>query len=212
MKKEFSARPETISAEYCKACGCSWQAFVTAMPSLEFVVTGWKKNGKENACLQAWSAFASDGADGFVCVMRLCGRHAQKSLKQTKVCVLNFPSNDILDRCSRTIGNNQYDTDEITASGLTAEPAAKVNAPRIKECFLNIECELLWRHRGWYAVKAVNICMDEEHYDESKRGRYGKTGYVMLIDQPTHPETGEITPFAGPAVIEQGGPVAWNTK
>jgi len=210
MKKEFSTRPETISKAYCKACGCSWQAFVTAMPSLEFVVTGWKKNGKENACLQAWSAFVGDGADDFVCVMRLCGRHAQKSLKRTKVCVLNFPSNDILDRCSRTIGNNQYETDEITASGLTAEPAAKVNAPRIKECFLNIECKLMWEHKGWYAVKAVNICMDEEYYDESKRGRYGKTGYVMLVDQPTHPETGEITHFAGPAILMQGDEVAWN--
>jgi len=35
--------------------------------------------------------------------------------------------------------NNQFETDEITASGLTVEKAIKVNAPRIKECFLNIE-------------------------------------------------------------------------
>jgi len=213
MKKEFSARPETISEEYCKACGCSWQAFMTAMPSLMFVVTGWKKNGKENACLQSWAAFVGDGANDFVCVMPLCGRHARQSLTRTKVCVLNFPSNDILDLCSRTIGNNQWDTDEITASGLTAEPATKVNAPRIKECFLNIECKLLWRHKGWVAVKAVNICMDSDRYDQSKLGRYGKTGYSLLIDQPTNPETGEITPFgSGMGIIEQGDPVEWNTK
>ena len=211
MKKEFSTRPETISAEYCKACGCSWQAFLTAMPSLMFVVTGWKKNGKENACLQSWAAFVGSGTDGFTCVMPLCGRHAQKSLKRTGVCVLNFPSNDIMDRCSRTIRNNQWDTDEITASGLTAERATKVNAPRIKECFLNIECELLWRHRGWVAVKAVNICMDSDRYDQGKRGRYGKTGYVYMIDQPTNPETGEIAPF-GPGMIVEGEPYAWNAE
>ena len=212
MKKEFSTRPETISAEYCKACGCSWQAFVTAMPTLEFVVTGWKKNGKENACLQSWAAFVGDGADDFVCVMPLCGRHARKSLQRTKVCVLNFPSNDIMDRCSRTIGNNQWETDEITASGLTAEKASKVDAPRIKECFLNIECELLWRHKGWVAVKAVNICMDEEHYDQSKLGRYGATGYLFQIDNPTNPDTGERTPDIGAGTIELTAPIPWNIK
>ena len=36
------------------------------------------------------------------------------------------------------------DEDEITAAGLTAVPASKVNAPLIKECFLNLECELEW--------------------------------------------------------------------
>lgn len=31
-------------------------------------------------------------------------------------------------------------------SGLTTEKGVTVNAPRIKECFLNIECDLLWEH------------------------------------------------------------------
>jgi len=212
MKKEFSARPDTITEEYCKACGCSWQQFITGMPSLMFVVTGWKKNGKENACLQAWSAFVNDGADGFICVMPLCGKHARKSLKKTKACVLNFPSSDILDLCSKTIRNNQWETDEITASGLTAEKASKVNAPRIKECFLNIECKLLWKHRGLVAVKAVNICMDSDRYDENKLGRFGKTGYSLLIDQPTNPETGEITHFESGLYIGPGDAVEGNAK
>ena len=69
-----------------------------------------------------------------------------QSLKETRVCVLNFPSIDIYDRCIKTIGNNQFETDEITASGLTAEKASKVNAPQIKRVFLNIECEFLWEH------------------------------------------------------------------
>jgi len=212
MKKEFSARPETISEQYCINCHSSWQGFLTGMPSLVFVVTGWKKNGKENACLQSWATFLNDGPDGFLCVMPAYkGGHMYKSLKKTGVCVLNFPSNDIYDRCVKTIGNNQIDADEITAAGLTAEPAAKVNAPRIKECFLNIECELLWEHKGLVALKAVHICMDSDHYDQSKLGRYGKTGYLFQIDQATNPETGDISPF-GPGIIEQGDPVPWNTK
>lgn len=223
MKKEImlTERPERFTDEYLKACGnMSWYDFVAGIPSLVFVVTGWKSNGKENACLQSWSAFAGGGVDNFICILGKVnkGGHMYQSLKETKACVINFPSNDIYDRCIKTIGNNEFETDEITVSGLTAEKASKVNAPRIKECFLNIECELLWEHELFegsgevtVALKAVNICMDDEHYDQSKRGRYGKSGFLFQVDQPTNPETGETTPF-GPGILEQGNPVPWITK
>lgn len=227
MKKEISItdRPEKLAgyetAQYLAFCGnLSWYDLVTAMPSLVFVVTGWKSNGKENACLQSWSTFAGSGADNFVCIMGKVhkGGHMYQSLKETKVCVLNFPSIDIYDRCMKTIGNNQFETDEITASGLTAEKASKVNAPRIKECFLNIECEYLWEHELFegsqeaaVALKAVNICMDSENYDQSKLGRYGKNGYLYQIDQPTNPETGESARI-NYGVLEPGVPVDWITK
>jgi hypothetical protein len=223
MKKEISIseRTEKFTEQYLAACGnMSWYDFVTGMPSLVFVVTGWKSNGKENACLQSWSTFAGSGAENFICIMGKVnkGGHMYQSLKETRVCVLNFPSNDIYDRCIKTIGNNQFEADEITASGLTAEKASKVNAPRIKECFLNIECEFLWEHALFkgsrevaVALKAVNICMDSERYDQSKLGRYGRHGYLFQIDQPTNPETGETTPF-GPGIVEQGNTVPWITK
>ena len=222
MKKDISIseRPERFSEEYLSACGnMSWYDFVTGMPSLVFVVTGWKSNGKENACLHSWSSFSGSGADNFICIMSKVakGGHMYESLKETRVCVLNFPSNDIYDRCIKTIGNNDFDADEITASGLTAERASKVNAPRIKECFLNIECEYLWEHELFegspevaVALKAVNICMDSERYDQSKLGRYGKGGYLFQVDQPTDPETGETTPF-GPGILVQGDPIPWVT-
>ena len=107
MKKEISIieRPEKFTEQYLEAYGhMSWYDFVTAMPSLVFVVTGWKSNGKENACLQSWSTFAGSGADNFICIMGKVdkGGHMYQSLKETKVCVLNFPSNDIYDRCIKT--------------------------------------------------------------------------------------------------------------
>lgn len=223
MKKEISIneRPERFTDEYLRCCGnMSWYDFVVGMPSLVFVVTGWKSNGKENACLQSWSAFVGGGADNFICILGKVdkGGHMYQSLKATKECVINFPSNDIYDRCIKTIGNNEFDIDEITASGLTAEKASKVNAPRIKECFLNIECELLWEHELFegsgevtVALRAVNVCMDDDYYDQSKLGRYGKSGFLFQVDQPTNPETGETTSF-GPGILQQGNPVPWITK
>ena len=220
MKKDFSARPEKMNEPWC-----SWQSFLAAMPSLVFVVTGWKSNGKENACLQSWASFTGGGKDEFACIMPVAkGGHMYQSLKETGCCVLNFPSNDIYDRCIKTIGHNEWETDEITAAGLTAENAVKVNAPRIKECFLNIECEMMWGHTLFdnpdffgnesvaVALKAVSICMDSDHYDQSKCGRYGQTGYLYQIDNPTNPETGERTPDIGAGTISLNPSVPWGTE
>ncbi len=221
MKKEFSTRPDKMTEPWC-----TWQSFLTAMPSLVFVVTGWKSNGKENACLQSWSAFVGGGKDEFICIMSAVSKsgHMYQSLKETGVCVLNFPSFDIYDRCIKTIGNNEFETDEITAAGLTVERAEKVNAPRIKECFLNIECEFLWEHdlfenAGFFgtqdvtvALKAVSICFDSDRYDQSKLGRYGKNGYLFQIDNPTNPDTGERTPSIMSGTVDLNDPIPWATK
>jgi flavin reductase (DIM6/NTAB) family NADH-FMN oxidoreductase RutF len=186
MKKEFSERPKIFTEPWC-----TWQGFLTAMPSLVFVVTGWKSNGKENACLQSWASFTGGGKDEFICILGAVNKseHMYQSLKETGVCVLNFPSYDIYERCIKTIGNNDLETDEITVAGFTTEKAVKVHAPRIKECFLNIECEFLWEHDIFenvdffgnqnvaVALKAVHISMDSDRYDQNRLGRYGKTGY-----------------------------------
>lgn len=221
MKRDFSIRPETISEEFCQVCGgFSWCDFVTAMPSLVFVVTGWKANGRENACLHSWSAFVGGGTDAFICLLNKVPRsgHMYRSIRETGVCVLNFPSLDVYGRCIKTIGNNQPEADEITAAGLTAERALYVNAPRIRECFLNIECEFLWEHALFdgsdemtVALKAVGFSMDSDHLDQRRLGRYGKTGYLFQVDQPTNPETGEQAPIAA-GTLEPAGPIAWETR
>ena len=205
MKKEFATKPEAITEQWPGELEAfSWQDFVTAIPSPLLVVTGWKPNGKENACLQAWATFVG-GTGEFICILGSVSKrgHMLQSLRETGCCVLNFPSREAFDRCAKTIENNQLEADEITASGLTSEPAVSVNAPRIAECFLNIECELLWikeqfegSHDMVVALKATHICMDIDHYDERKLGRYGKSGYMYNINSPRNPETGEAEPEA----------------
>lgn len=205
MKKEISTKPEAIVEQWPgEMTSFSWQDFVTAIPSPLFLVTGWKSNGKENACLQSWSTFVGDSGE-FICILGSVskGGHMYQSLKETGCCVLNFLSQDVYDRCCKTIANNQWEIDEITASGLTMEKALSVNAPRIAECFLNIECELLWDLEHFkgsrdvvVALKATHLCMDSDRFDERKLGRYGKTGYMYNVNSPRNPETGEVEPEA----------------
>lgn len=112
--------------------------------------------------------------------------------------VINFPSADVYMKCYSTIYNNQYEDDEIQMAGLTVEKASMVNAPGIKECFLNLECEYEWERelsanscQVVMCVKIVNVVMDEEYYNEQKKGRYGDTGYLYNIHSPVNPENGD---------------------
>lgn len=201
MKKEYSRKPEAFVEQWeGEFNGFAWQDFLTAIPSPLFLITSYKDNGKENACLQSWSTFVGEQGE-FICIIGAVSRqgHLYRTLQERKCCVINFPSRDIYDKCSDTVRNNHYEDDEITKSGLTAEKAITVDAPRIKECFLNIECDYLWEHEHFegsrdvtVALKAKHICMDTDYCDENGKGRYGKTGYMYNIHSPRNPETGEI--------------------
>ncbi len=200
MKKEFDKFPEAFGGQ--EFFGFSWLEYTAAVPSPLVVVTGYKSNGIPNATMQSWCTFT--GAEGYHCVFSSVHKsgHMYCSIKETGCCVVNFPSADILDKCMDTIKNNGFNTDEITASGLTVEPSCRVNAPRIKECFLNMDCELEWERDltedGTHAViclKVTGICMDYRRYNNNDLGRYGETGYLYNIRSQRNPETGEVSPM-----------------
>ena len=176
MKNYYTSKPEELEPRWpgdLEGIESSWHDAVADIPTPLFVVTGWKSNGKENACMQSRAAFSASYGD-YTCILGWVNTagHMYKSLKETGCCVLNFFSSEIHEKCFDTIKNNDFDTNEITASGLTAENAQSVKAPCIKECFLNIECEYLWEHEltlGYpslvvVALKAVGISVDNEYY------------------------------------------------
>ena len=200
MKKEFDKFPEAFGGQ--EFFGFSWLEYTAAVPSPLVVVTGYKSNGMPNATMQSWCTFT--GAEGYHCVFSSVHKsgHMYCSIKETGCCVVNCPSTDILDKCMDTIKNNGFNTDEITASGLTVEPSCRVNAPRIKECFMNMDCELEWERdlteNGTHAViclKVTGISMDDRRYNNNDLGRYGETGYLYNIRSQRNPETGEVSPM-----------------
>ena len=195
MKKEYSKIPDSM--KNMETYGFSWMDFVTAIPSPLFVVTTYKSNGKPNACLQSWACF-NGGPNGFYVILSSVNKfgHLYQSITETKEAVLNFPSVDWYDQCFNTIANNGFDNDEIALSGLTSEQASVVNAPIIKECFLNLECRYLWEREivegsshVLMCLEVVNISVDEVYLDEKSQGRYGDTGYLYNIHYPINPES-----------------------
>lgn len=194
MKKEYSTVPPSMAE--METYGFSWMDFVTAIPSPLFVVTSYKSNGKPNACLQSWACF-NGGSKGFYAILSSVNKagHLYQTVKEKGEVVLNFPSTDIYPLCQQTISNNGYDDDEIALSGMTAEPASTVNAPRIKECFLCLESRYLWEREitegsshVLMCFEVTNICIDEVHLDETVQGRYGEGGYIYNVHYPVNPE------------------------
>ncbi|WP_455618587.1 flavin reductase family protein [Eisenbergiella sp.] len=135
--------------------------------------------------------------DGFYAILSSVNKkgHLYQTIKEKNEVVLNFPSVDIYERCMATIKHNGFEDDEIALSGLTAKPASKVDAPVIEECFMNLECKYLWEREitensvhVLMCLEVVNVCVDEQHLDETKQGRYGESGLLYNVHYPINPE------------------------
>lgn len=209
MKKTYSTLPESMTKMFMY--GFHWMEFVAQIPSPLYIMTSFKNNGLSNACMQSWTTFTG-GKNDFYAIVSSVSKygHLYQTLHETGGAVINFMSADLYDKCMSTIRHNGFDDDEITAAGLTAVKAEKVNAPMIEECFLNLECKLKWEKEiaeGDDSVLAcleiVNIHIDERHLDENDLGRTGKTGILYNIHHPINPEKFSGTAHDYVGVIEK---------
>ncbi len=74
----------------------------------------------------------------FVCVPQ---HHTYQNIKATQEFVVNYPGPELIKNVSEAskIAEN---VDEIALAGLTSIPSTIVKPPRIKECYLHLECKL----------------------------------------------------------------------
>ena len=197
MKKSYQEMPESLKGtygEFSRAFGFCWKEFVMTVPSPMFLVTTYKSNGEPNACMQSWAAFTSaNKGNGFYAILGSVNKsgHLYQSLQEKKEAVINFFSENLYDACMATIRNNQFDADEITASGLTAEKAKWVDAPYVSECFMNLECRYCWEKEIAPDDDHVMICLEVvgAHIDEDALAdKTGDAGLVYYAHYPMNPE------------------------
>lgn len=194
MKYQYNTLPDSM--KNMETYGFSWMEFVLSIPSPMFIITSYKSNGLANACMQSWTTFTGN-EKGFYAIVSAVNKngHLYQTLHEKKEAVINFMSAEFYDRCMATIRNNQFETDEITVSGLTIAPAEVVNAPMIDECFLNLECKFKWEKEivegddhVIVCLEVVNVHIDEDHLEERRLGRTGDTGILYNIHHPINPE------------------------
>ncbi len=168
-----------------------------SIPHPMFLVTSYKANGLANACMQSWAAFTSaDGGRGFYALLSSVhkGGHLYGTLHGKGAAVINFFAPELYDRCMATIAHNGFEEDELAVAGLTAVPAARVDAPMAGECFMNLECRFAWEKElvpgddhALICLEVVCAHVDEERLDEERAGRYGEGGFAYNIHHPIDP-------------------------
>jgi flavin reductase (DIM6/NTAB) family NADH-FMN oxidoreductase RutF len=68
--------------------------------------------------------------------------HTYQNVKANQEFVVNYPGPELIEMVSAA-AQQAEDVDEIALAGLTSIPSVAVKPPRIKECYLHLECKLL---------------------------------------------------------------------
>ncbi|KKM11980.1 flavin reductase [Clostridiales bacterium PH28_bin88] len=115
--------------------------YTALYPVPAVLVTCADENLKPNVITIAWTGTVNS-VPPMVYVSVRPDRFSYKLIKETGEFVINVPSAGIVKEVDFCGMNSGRDVDKFAATGLTPLPAAVVKAPLIKECPVNIECQV----------------------------------------------------------------------
>jgi flavin reductase (DIM6/NTAB) family NADH-FMN oxidoreductase RutF len=122
----------------------SWLDCLFTLPRPVSVITTRKENGAPNACPDAWGTLIGGGRDYSSFIAVYLHYHTYANILREKEWCINYPDSTMESKWDQTMRNNGPGNDEITDAGFTVEPAQTIQAPRIAECLVNLECRLEW--------------------------------------------------------------------
>ena len=103
------------------------------------VVTARK--GRANAMTMSWHTMMEFEPPLVGCIVS-DRNHSYATLRATRECTINIPTAALARAvvgCGNTSGR---EVDKFARFGLTAVASAKIAAPRIEECYANLECRI----------------------------------------------------------------------
>jgi flavin reductase (DIM6/NTAB) family NADH-FMN oxidoreductase RutF len=102
--------------------------------------SAWK--GKTNIMTMGWHMVMEFQPSLIGCYI-WTENHSFDLVRKSKECVINIPTVDLAPTVVDIGNSSGRDIDKFSEFGLTAVPAATVNAPLIGECFASFECKLV---------------------------------------------------------------------
>jgi flavin reductase (DIM6/NTAB) family NADH-FMN oxidoreductase RutF len=118
------------------------EAAMKTIPFPVVLITCADKKGRNNIVTITYITFVNENPPIIAFAIRP-EKYSSKSIKETKEFVINIPTKELLteiDYCGTHSGKN---IDKFQKTGLTPENSEKVSVKSIKECPINIECNLL---------------------------------------------------------------------
>lgn len=200
MKREISiTQPDYLIEDWPgKYDIFSWLEYIVTVPNPIFIVTTRKANGVPNANLQSWGLLIGEKGNYSSLVALLDNTHTYANILREGEWCICFPSFQQYQECFETIRYNAPDNDEITDAGFSIELPKSVQAPRIVECSINLECRLEWHHAlyensHWhlFAGRVTHLAMDESVMIPDPVERMRIMGLMYNVRSTVHPVTGE---------------------
>lgn len=201
MKHEFDAEnmPEVVKESWPGQFNIfCWIDHVINMPLPLYLITTYKENGLPNACFHSWSHFEGNGKSGEYIILGLnTNGHTYQNIKRSGVFCINYPSFDQIRNCHATIRHNQYEADEIMEGGFTAEASKRIDAPRIKECCLSLECTYVKEceidqdcNSNLVFSKVLHVGASDAAIETDFRRRMEKMNLMLNFREQINPLTG----------------------
>ena len=106
------------------------------------VMLATARDGKPNVMVMSWHTMLEFEPPQVGCVVSN-RNFSFGALVATRQCVIAIPTVELaakVVKCGNTSGRK---VDKFARFGLTAEPAAKVAAPLVAECYANLECRVI---------------------------------------------------------------------
>jgi flavin reductase (DIM6/NTAB) family NADH-FMN oxidoreductase RutF len=105
------------------------------------VLVSSKWQEKTNIMTMGWHLIMEFSPSLFGCVIA-AGNHSFEMIRQSRECVINLPTTDLIDTVVKIGNTSGADVDKFSAFGLTPTNADGVSAPSIAECHGNFACRL----------------------------------------------------------------------
>jgi len=200
MKHEIAiAQPEYLVEDWPgKYEIFSWLEYVATVPNPIFIITTRKANKAPNANLHSWGLLIGEKGNYSSLLALLDNTHTYANILREGEWCVGFPSFDYRLQCFETIHVNAPDNDEITEAGFTIEAAKTVQAPRIAECSVSLECRLEWHHplyegSPWQllAGRVTHLAVEEVVLVPDPVERLRRMGLMYNVRSTVNPLTGE---------------------
>lgn len=143
------------------------------------------RKGKANMMTMSWHTMMEFEPPLVGCV--ISGRNASfATLRATKSCVINIPTRELAPQVVG-IGNcSGSDVDKFSRFGLTPLASSYVEAPRIKECYANLECRVadtrLVNRYNFFVLEVLKAWVDTAVKNPQTLHHRGHGEFVVATD------------------------------
>lgn len=106
------------------------------------VMVSTSLKGKPNIMTMSWHMMIDFEPSIVGCVISN-QNHTFKIIKETKECVINIPTVELISKVVGVGNSTGSKTDKFKKFHLTPKTASKVKVPIIDECYANLECKVI---------------------------------------------------------------------